>query len=106
MVLNLSSNFSLQIKQIFAFLYDFCWFSLLITFFFSFLKLIISFAYFLKDLGNLSLFTSCLLSIYLNDDIVDAEKPNGICSPTFVAHEFSGLFLHPSVFFIKVSITA
>ena len=33
----------------------------------------------------------------LNDDIVDIEKPGGICSLTFVVDEFSGLFLHPSV---------
>ena len=34
----------------------------------------------------------------LNDDIVDIEKPDGICSLTFVEDEFSGLFLHPSIF--------
>ena len=34
----------------------------------------------------------------LNDDIVDIEKPDGICSPNFVVNEFSGLFLHPSTF--------
>ena len=39
--------------------------------------------------------TSCLFSMFLNDDIVDNEKPNGICLPTFVVNEFSGLFLHP-----------
>ena len=37
----------------------------------------------------------------LNDDIVDIEKPNGICSLSFVANEFAGLFLNPSVFSIK-----
>ena len=31
----------------------------------------------------------------LNDDIVDIEKPDGVCSPTFVVNEFSGLVLHP-----------
>ena len=36
----------------------------------------------------------------LNDDIVDFEKPDGICSLTLVVDEFSGLFLHPSVFSI------
>ena len=39
----------------------------------------------------------------LNDDIVDIDKPGGICSPTFVVNEFSGLFLHPSIFSIKHS---
>ena len=39
----------------------------------------------------------------LNDDIVDLEKPDGICSPTFVVNQFSGLSLHPSVFYIKHS---
>ena len=31
--------------------------------------------------------------------MVDIEKPDGICSPTFVADNFSGLFLYPTVFF-------
>ena len=39
----------------------------------------------------------------LNDDIVDIEKPDGICSLTFVVDKFSALFLHPSIFFIKHS---
>ena len=34
----------------------------------------------------------------LNEYIVDIEKPDGICSLTFAVDEFSGLFLHPSVF--------
>ena len=42
----------------------------------------------------------------LNDDIVDIEKPDGICSSTFVVNEFSGLFLHPSVFPSKHSRSA
>ena len=33
----------------------------------------------------------------LNEDIVDIEKPSGICSCTFVVDEFSGLLLHPSI---------
>ena len=37
---------------------------------------------------------------------VDIEKPDGICLPTFVTDEFSGLFLHPSIFSIKASISA
>ena len=39
----------------------------------------------------------------LNDDIVDIEKPDRICLPNFVADEFSGLFLHPTYFFIEHS---
>ena len=35
----------------------------------------------------------------LNNDIVDKNKPDGICSLTIVVVEFSGLFLHPSIFF-------
>ena len=27
--------------------------------------------------------------------IVDIEKPDGICLPSFVSNEFSRLFLHP-----------
>ena len=42
----------------------------------------------------------------LNDNIVDIEKPDGICLPTFVVNEFSGLFLHPSIFSIKHSRSA
>ena len=36
----------------------------------------------------------------LKEDIVDIEKPDGICLLTFVVDEFPGLFLHPSVFFM------
>ena len=42
----------------------------------------------------------------LNKDIVDIEKPDGICSLTFVVDQFSGLFLHPSIFSIKHSKSA
>ena len=38
----------------------------------------------------------------LSEDIVDIEKPNGICPLTFVVDEFSGLFLHPSIFSITI----
>ena len=34
----------------------------------------------------------------LNEDIVDTEKPDGICCLNFVVDEFSGLLLHPSIF--------
>ena len=39
-------------------------------------------------------------SMLLND-VVDIEKPDEICFSTFVVDEFSGLFLHPSIFSIK-----
>ena len=42
----------------------------------------------------------------LNEDIVQIEKPNGICLLTFVVDEFPGLFLHSSVFSIIHSKTA
>ena len=37
----------------------------------------------------------------LNYDIVGIEKLDEICSPTFVVNEFSGFFLHPSIFSTK-----
>ena len=52
---------------------------------------------------SLPLYTSCLFSVVLNDDIVDIEKPDGTCSLTFVVDEFSELFLHPSILTIKHS---
>ena len=55
---------------------------------------------------SLPLYASCLISMLLNDDMLDIEKPNGICSPTFVVDELSGLFLHPSIFSIKHSKSA
>ena len=65
----------------------------------------------LKDSQNffmqpLPLYRSCLFSMLLNDDIGDIEKPDGIYSLTFVVDEFSGLFLHPSIFSIKHSRSA
>ena len=50
---------------------------------------------------SLPLYALCLFSVSLNDDFVDIEKPDGICSLTFVANSFSGLFLHPSDFSTK-----
>ena len=44
--------------------------------------------------------------ILLSEDIVDIEKPDEIYSLTFVVNQFSGLFLHPSVFSIMHSRTA
>ena len=78
---------------------------LLNSFIFVFLKLIICTACFLNNWQNffmqsLPQYTSCLFSLLLNEDIVGIEKPDGICSFTFVVDEFSGLFLHPSIFSI------
>ena len=42
----------------------------------------------------------------LNEDIVDIEKPDGICLLEFVVDEFSELFLHPSIFSIIYSKSA
>ena len=39
--------------------------------------------------------------MFLNDDIVDIEKLDGIYSLTSVVDEFSGLFLHLSILSIK-----
>ena len=39
----------------------------------------------------------------LNDDIVDIEKIDRICLPTFAVDECSGLFLHSPIFSIKYS---
>ena len=50
---------------------------------------------------SLPLHISCIFSIFLNDDVLDIEKPDGICLPTFPMNEFSELPLHPSIFFIK-----
>ena len=36
----------------------------------------------------LPLYTSCLFSMLLNEDIVDIEEPDGICLLTFVSDEF------------------
>ena len=55
---------------------------------------------------SLSLYTSCLFSMSLNDDIVDIEKHDEICSLTFVLGDFSVLFLHPSIFTVNDSRSA
>ena len=36
--------------------------------------------------------------MFLNEDIVDIEKYDKICSLSFVVNEFSVLFLHLSIF--------
>ena len=42
----------------------------------------------------------------LNDNTVDIEKPDGKCSSNFTEDQFSGLFLHKSIFSIKESRSA
>ena len=83
---------------------------LLIISFFSFLNQFFSFRVLLRIrktfMQSLPLNTSCLFRTPLNDNIVDTEKPDGIYSPTFVADNFSGLFLHPSIFSLKDSRSA
>ena len=99
------SNFSLKIKQIFAFSYgsSYCFVNNFIFFFF--LELLIFTACSVKDAQNffmqsLPQYALWLFSMSLNDDIVEIEKPDAICSRTIVVDEFSGIFLHPSVFSI------
>ena len=65
----------------------------------------------LKGLQNffmqfLPLYGSCLFSMLLSDNIVDIERPDGTCLPTFFGDEFSELFLHLSIFIIKHSRSA
>ena len=47
----------------------------------------------------------CLFSIWSNPQIFDIEYPQGICSPIFVAEDFSGLFTHQSILQIKGSMS-
>ena len=46
------------------------------------------------------------ISMFLNDDIVEIEKSDRICSPTVVVDESSELLLHPEIFYIKHSRSA
>ena len=50
-------------------------------------------------ISNLSVFVIFqIFSMLLNKDVIDIEKPDEISSLTFVEDQFSGLFLHPSIF--------
>ena len=51
-------------------------------------------------------FSPSVNSYFLNDDIVDIKNPDRICSVIFVVDEFSGLFLHLSIYSIKHSRSA
>ena len=81
-----------------------------IIYFFS--KLIIFIACSIKDLQiffmqYLSLYIVCLFSTPSNVHIVSIEYTQGICSPTFLAYDFTNLFyifhLHPPLLLIKDS---
>ena len=41
--------------------------------------------------------------MFSSDGIVEIEKLDEKCLPTFVTNEFSDFFLHPSIFSIKNS---
>ena len=38
----------------------------------------------------------------LLNDIANIEKPDGICSLTYIVNEFSRLFLHPSILLLNI----
>ena len=86
----------------FEFLYDSFCSSVNNNFFFS--KLVIFIACSLKNSKKKSYnLYLCIQHAYfqcfLKNDIVGIEKPDGICSLTFVVNQFSGLFLHLQIFF-------
>ena len=75
---------------------------LLIT---SFLKLITFIVCSLKNSRNvftqfLALYVSCLIFMLLRDDVVAIEKPDEVCSLTFVVDDFSGLSNYCQIFYI------
>ena len=51
---------------------------------------------------SLPLYTSCLFSMFLNDDMIDIEKPDRIFSLTFVADNFSDYFWIKQPFLSKI----
>ena len=99
---------------IFFFFFSFCAFSynsccsFVNNLIFLFLKLIIFVSCSLKH--SQYFFVLCNLELWIHhayflcyDDFEDIEKLDGICLPTVVVDKFSGLFLHPSIFFVKHS---
>ena len=50
----------------------------------------------------LPLYTSCLFSKFLNDDIVDIEKLDGICFLTFAMMNFQDYFYIHQSFLLKI----
>ena len=100
----LFSIFSLQISQILASSYDSCCFVINNPVFFLFkINNFSACSFWFKNffIQSLPLQIPCLVSMLLKEDIIDIEKPDGICSLTFVVGEISGLFLHPSIFLLK-----
>ena len=75
------------------------------NFVFSSLNLIIFIAYTLSTL-HVKHSQNVFIKIFLDEYIVDIQKPDGICTLTFAADDFSGLFLHPSIFSIIYSRSA
>ena len=78
---------------------------------FLFFKLVIFIAFFLKNskkifIQSYPLYASSLFYMLLDDDSVNNKKPNEISLLTFVADEFSGLFLQPSILSILHSRSA
>ena len=51
----------------------------------------------LHDDQHLPLYTFMLSYTFMNDDIVDIEKTDGISLLTFVVYDFSRLLLHPAI---------
>ena len=47
-----------------------------------------------------------LVLFMIKSQIVDIKYPQKICSRIFVVEDYSGLFVHPSIFLIKNSISA
>ena len=114
-IVTISSSFMIFfIFQIFLFykykrFLGFHMISALLLLIISFFKKIIFITCSLKYSQNilpLPMYTSCLFSMLLNEDIADIEKPDGICLLAFVVDEFSELFLHPSIFSITYSRSA
>ena len=67
------------------------------NFIYFFLRLIIFIACSYKFMQSLPLNRSYLFSMFLNQEIVDIEKPDGIFSLTFVVDEFSDYcYIHQS----------
>ena len=104
-IMTMISNFTIFFTfQIFTFKFFFTNITGLCIFHMTSAALLLttSFSFFLKLIIFIvcSLINSCLFSMLLKEDIVDIEKPDGICLLTFVVDEFSGLFLHPSIFSI------
>ena len=77
------------------------------SFIFFFLKLVIFIAFSLKDSQNvfmqfLPLYTSCLFSMLLNDDIVDIEKSDRICCLTFAVMNSQDYFYIRQSFLLNI----